>query len=118
MREREAPEPAVFARDVFAREVVDRDVVARDDAARRGVDAVRFVADERVARLGVGLRGVMADPRSLTSLRRSSRADRETLRAVRDQRRQLLLIPAQLLSDQLQQSRFHFPEPFPLPLLQ
>ena len=128
VRERDAREPAVFARDsvvrgALLREEFAREVVAREVVARRGVVAVRFVAvrfvaDERVARLGVGLRGVMVDPRSLTSLHRSSRADRGTLRAARDRHHQLLPTPEQLLLDQLKQSQFHFPGPFPLRLLQ
>jgi hypothetical protein len=93
LRESELREPGVFDRDVAVREdVVREDVVredgiredvVRDDGARRGVVAVRFVADERVARLGVGFRGVMVDPRSLTSLLRSSQADHAKLRGAR-----------------------------------
>ena len=123
MRGRETREPAVFDRDsvvrgALLRDATERDVVARDDVARRGLDAARFVADERVARLGVGFRGVMADPQSLTSLRHSSQADHGKLTATRDQLRQLQLTPEQLSTDRLKRSRFHFPEPFPLRLLQ
>ena len=88
MRERELREPAVFdrddaVRDAVVRDAVVRDAVVRDDGARRGVVAVRFAAVERVARLGVGLRGVTADLRSLTSLLRSSQADHAKLRGAR-----------------------------------
>ncbi|CAB4706128.1 unannotated protein [freshwater metagenome] len=89
MREFELREPAVFDRDAVVRDAVVRDAVVRDalarDDARRGVVAVRFAAVERVARLGVGLRGVTADLRSLTSLLHSSRADHAKQREVRDQ---------------------------------
>ncbi len=88
LRELELREPGVFdrgdaVRDAAVREDVVRDADVRDDGARRGVVAVRFVADERVARLGVGFRGVMVDPRSLTSLLRSSQADHAKLRGAR-----------------------------------
>jgi len=83
VRESELREPVFFDRDAAVREAAVRDAVVRDDGARRGGVAVRFVADERVARLGVGFRGVMVDPRSLTSLLRSSQADHAKLRGVR-----------------------------------